>query len=243
MRPLSSRGITLNSVPEDKPNSVAEFSELRYDADPDDRIRIAIKHKNSWRLIFWFQVKKDGSIYASPRYEKITHLAKGVKEVKGPKGEVYINFNDGKIITDPDILKGTKMSFHASGLIHAAGERIEGESLRELTSPKQLCLVLFSHPSKFSVIPVPQKAKKRDVFINYPIEEERPLQAHLIVSQLSNTLPIYEQDAAYQVLLTFEFPKMGKDMPAIAVQLLLYHGAMGRWPPYTYLLFSGKPED
>lgn len=229
-----------NSVPQDKPSSVNGFYEGLYEAEPDDRIRIAIKYKNTWRLIFWFQIKKDGSIYAGPRYERITRVTKGVKEVRGPKGEVDFKYNDGKIITDPEILKGAKMSFHASGAINAAGERIQGESLRQLTNPKLLCLVLFSHPSKYSVLPTPQKVKKHDVLLNYPIDEGRPLVAHLIVSLLSNIPIIRKQDATYQVLLTFEFQRMGNDMPAIAVQLVIYHGAMGPWPPYTYLIFAGK---
>jgi hypothetical protein len=240
-------GMEANPVTEaNKSSSSVQNLARYYEPDPDDRIRIAIKYKNTWRLIFWLQVKRDGSIYAGPRYEEIKYLAKGVKEVKGPKGEVDFKYNDGKIITDPDILKGAKMSFHASGVIHAAGERIHGESLRELTNPKQLCLVLFSHPSKYAVIPMPQKVKKRDVFIDYPIDEGRPLQAYLIVSplsnsQLSNEIPVgVETDAVYQAPLIFGFPKMGKDMSAIAVELILYHSAMGQWPPYTGIFFFGK---
>lgn len=239
-----------NSAPEDnKPSSSVQNVAPYYEPDPDDRIRVAIKFKNTWRLIFWFQVKKDGSIYFGPRYEKITYLAKELKEVKGPKGEVHFNFNDGKIITDPDILKGAKMSFHGSGAINAAGEQIQGESLRDLKNLKQLCLVLFSHPSKYAVIPIPKKTKKRNVFINYPVDEQRPLLAHLIVSPLSNVLPssneihfAVESDAVYQAPLVFGFPKMGKDkgMSAFAVELLLYHSAMGQWPLHTGIIFFGK---
>jgi hypothetical protein len=176
--------MTANSVPEDKAITDVQIVAPYYEVDADDRIRIAIKHKNTWRSIFWFQVKKDYSIYFSPRYEDITYLAKAVKEVKGRKGEVHSNLNDGNITTDPDILKRAKMSFHGSGAINAAGERIQGEPLRDLKNPKQLSLILFSHPSKYAVIPMPQKIKKRDAFINYPVDEQRPLLAHLIVSPL-----------------------------------------------------------
>jgi hypothetical protein len=238
-----------NTAPEDnnKPSSSVQNVVLYYEADPDDRIRIAIKYKNTWRLIFWIQVKRDGSIYVGPRYQEIKHLAVGVKEVKGPKAEINIKYNDGKIIADPDILKGAKISFHASGVIHAARERIHGESLRQLTNQKQLCLVLFSHPSKYSVIPMPQKVKKRDAFIDYPIDERRPLLAYLFVSPLSNVLSrsneirfTEETDAVCQASLIFGFPNMGKDMSPVAVELLLYHSAMGQWPPYTILTFAGK---
>lgn len=239
-----------NTEPKDKPSSDVQNVARYYEANPNDRIRIGIKYKNTWRLIFWFQVKKDYSIYFSPHYENITHLAKGVKEVKGPKGEVDFKFNDGKIITtDPEKLKGAKMSFHGSGAINTAGERMQGESLRELTSPKQLCFVSFSHPSKYSVIPMPQNFRKYDALINYPVDEQRPLLAHIILSPLSNVLLssnkiqfVEETDAIYQAPLVFGFPKMGKDkgMSAIAVELLLYHSAMGQWPPHTGIVFFGR---
>ncbi len=80
-----------------------------------------------------------------------------------------------------------------------------------------------SHPSKYAVIPIPKKTKKRNIFINYPVDEQRPLLAHLIVSPLSNSplinrIPLaVETDAVYQVPLLFGFPKMGKDMSAIAL--------------------------
>lgn len=81
-----------NPAPEDnKPNSGVQNVALYYEPDPDDRIRIAIKYKNTWRLIFWLQVKRDGSIYAGPRYEEIEYLAKGVKVVKGPKAEADLS--------------------------------------------------------------------------------------------------------------------------------------------------------
>jgi hypothetical protein len=236
-----------NPGPEDnKPSSGVQNVAPYYEPDPDDRIRIAVKYKNTWRLIFWFQVKRDGSIYAGPRYEEIKYLATEVKEVKGPKVDVDIKYNEFKKIADPNLLKGAKISFHSSGVIHSAGDRMHGESLRQLTNPKQLCLVLFSHPTNYTVLPVPQKVKKRDVLLNYPIDEGRPLIAHLFVSPLSDSPQsikmhfITETDAFYQAPLVFGFPKMGKDMSAIAVELLFYHSKMGQWPPNTIIGFAGK---
>lgn len=84
------------------------------------------------------------------------------------------------------------------------------------------------------------------MFFDYPIDEGRPLQAHLIVSPLSNSplsngIPLtVETDAVYQTPLIFGFPKMDKDMSAIAVELLLYHSTMGQWPPYTFIVFFNK---
>jgi hypothetical protein len=93
-----------NTEPEDKPSSVIEIRAPYYEAEFDDRIRIIIKYQNTWRPIFWFQIKKDGSVYAGPRYEEITYLAKGVKQVLEEKGDIRIKYNDGVKITNPDIL-------------------------------------------------------------------------------------------------------------------------------------------
>jgi hypothetical protein len=169
-------------------------------------------------------------------------MAKGAKQVQGREGNVTFDYNEGEKVTNPEILRGTKLSFHASGAVHAAGDRILGKSLRHLTKQELLCYVLFSHPSNFAPIPVSQ-IKKRDVCLNYPLDEGRPLQASLLVSPLSNIPLVYKKDAVYQIPLIFSFSRLDNNMPDIALQLVLYHGAMGPWPPYTYLLFSGKMKE
>jgi hypothetical protein len=73
------------------------------------------------------------------------------------------------------------------------------------------------------------------------------LQAYLFVSPVTNvslsgieTPFASETDAVYQAQLIFGFPKIGKDMSAIAVDLLLCHSVMGQWLPHTGIIFAGK---
>lgn len=47
-------------------------------------------------------------------------------------GQVEIKYMDGKQITDLEVLKGAKLSFHASGIINVSGTRAKRESLREI---------------------------------------------------------------------------------------------------------------
>jgi hypothetical protein len=110
------------TVPEDNLNSRVRIAAPYYEADFDDRIRIVINYQNTWRPIFWFQVKRDGSSYAGSRYEKITYVDKGAKQVQGGgEGNIKFDYNEGEKVTNPGILKGTKISFHASGSVNVAG--------------------------------------------------------------------------------------------------------------------------
>lgn len=98
-----------------------------------------------------------------------------------------------------------------------------------MTNPKQVCLVFFLHPSKYTVIPIPKKL--RSVTYSLIIQLMRADHCRHIVLPLSNGIPLaVETDAIYQIPLLFGFPKMGKDMSCIAVELLLYYSAMGQWP-------------
>jgi len=48
-----------------------------YATGPSKRIRIVIQYIDSWRPIFWLEVKKDGSVYLGPRFENIISMKKG----------------------------------------------------------------------------------------------------------------------------------------------------------------------
>ncbi|MDA2912017.1 hypothetical protein MYX04_13945, partial [Nitrospiraceae bacterium AH_259_D15_M11_P09] len=120
----------------------------KYDAAPGDRIRVAIRYNRTWRIIFWFKVGNDGSIYMGPRYSEIKRMKTGAKRLE--KGRLTIRYEEGQEVTDPRYLdmKG-KLSFHASGIINSAGSRLLGKPLRSISEQKELCKVLFQHPSGF----------------------------------------------------------------------------------------------
>jgi hypothetical protein len=150
-----------------------------YSPEIGDRIRVAIHYGRHWRPIFWFEVERDGSIYLGPRYISITSLRKGSQSSQDRS--TIIKYADGQTVDDPDLLRAAKMSFHASGMIRAAGDRLFRQSLRELNEQQLLCHVLFQHPQYFATV-FTQQIRKRDVCLRYQIDESRPLQAQFYVA-------------------------------------------------------------
>ena len=94
-----------------------------WEPQADDRVRILIKYNKFYRSIFWFQVKKDGSLYFGPTYFSQKSLKTGSKIVTG--NEITIKYDDDtwSEITDPTKIKSAHVSRHASGIIHGAKQR------------------------------------------------------------------------------------------------------------------------
>jgi hypothetical protein len=148
-----------------------------YEPGVNDRIRVAVRHEGAWRPIFWLMMKRDGSIYLGHRYTDISVLRKGTKEVRG--SSVSIKYEDGQDIITPELRKNSKVSFHASGRIHVAGDRLLRDSLRTITKQQELCRVLFQHPSRYAAI---SRIEDRDICLEYPVSETQPLQGILFVA-------------------------------------------------------------
>ena len=121
-----------------------------YEPSVNDRIRIAVRYENAWRPIFWLMVKKDGSIYLSPRYTNVSVLRKGTKEISGSR--VSVKYEEGQDVTDPELRKSPKISFHASGRINVGGDRLLRDSLRAIVEQQELCRALFQHPSHYAPV-------------------------------------------------------------------------------------------
>ena len=116
----------------------------------NDRIRIAVRYENAWRPIFWLMVKKDGSIYLGPRYTDVSVLRKGTKDVSG--SSLSVRYEEGQDVTDPELRKSPKISFHASGRINVGGDRLLRDSLRAIVEQQELCRALFQHPSHYAPV-------------------------------------------------------------------------------------------
>jgi hypothetical protein len=203
-----------------------------------DSIRIVVLHNGEWRPIFWFQLKKDGSIYLGPRYKYISRLRTGSGTVEGD--QQTIQYADGRQVTDPAILSNPHISVHASGLVHAAGGRFFRASLRTLKETQIVCHVLFQHPDSYVGIPVSQ-IRRRDVCMTYPFDFKRPLSAELYAAPAQGIQPITPPGAVYQVNPVFVYTGL-QGTPDLALQLILFHSVEGPWPPDTYLLFPTKQD-
>ena len=208
----------------------------KYSPNAGDRIRIAIHYNECWRPIFWFKVASDGSIYLGRRYINITELRKGSQPTQD--GIATIRYADGQTVNDPSLVKAAKLSFHASGTIHAAGERLSRQPLRELDEQQLLCHVAFQHPQCFATVPT-SEIKKRDVCLRYPIDESYPIQAQFFVAPHEKARWIDVESAIKQMNLLFEFSGL-TDVPGLSAQLVLHHGPAGSWPPYSYVVYQAQ---
>ena len=208
-----------------------------FQPDPGDQIRIVLEYDGLWRAVFWFSVARDGSVYLGPRYVALDEIKRG--EAKPVDGTLLrVDYGDGDAITDPEDIKAAKLSIHASGVINAPGGRLSRRSLRELSEQALLCSILFVHPSAFE----PTNAaspRKRDIRLNYPINEDCPLWGHLYVAPAGKLKIVTPTSAAHQVNLLFEYVRLD-GVPDMVVQFVLGHGATGPWPLRSYLLIPSR---
>ncbi len=201
----------------------------------DRRMRLVLRYHGLYYPIFWFQIKKDGSIYLGPRYTNINLMKKGSKATTSD-GSTNILYNEGEIVTSPQLLKTSKTSFHASGAIHFGGEKVLGRSLRSLSEAVQLCMVLFTHPTKYARIDRPDK---NDIVLTDAIIEENPMIAKLYVTPLAKKTIRRDPSTKNQIALAFEITGL-KGVPDVLLQILLIQPVPGPWPPYSYVIFASE---
>jgi len=200
-------------------------------------MRVVIQDGNLWRPLFWFRVTKDCSVYLGPRYKKVNEMRVG--EIQPNKeGLMRVGYGDGSSVEDPDILRDAHISFHGSGITHAGGERFQISTLRELARLDLLCFALFQKLDSFQAIQTKQ-IRKRDVCLAYPIDQNKPLAAQLYASPIQKEFtPIRIGSAEFQINLVFIYQNL--DLGSLVLQLVLFHGLEGPWPPYTFMLFPFK---
>ena len=214
-------------------SSPKDYIEARvYEATPGDRIRIAIPYGGDWPFIFWIKVGNDGSTYLGPRYNEILGMKTGAKRTE--EGRLTITYEEGTEVTDPHHLnmKG-KVSFHASGVINAAGFRLIRAPLRNISEQQELCRVLFQHPTRFAS----DSVGDRDVLLDYPYDEERPIQAIVFVAPLHKGKLVRIRDCTFQVNLIFPFKGLD-GVPDLSLQVVMFHGSKVEWPPCSSVIFG-----
>ena len=203
-----------------------------YDTPPGKGFRVVIRYKNAWHPIFWLKVGKDGTLCFGPRYTSITELRKGSKRTQEER--VTIKYAEGQVVSDPKFLKDPHVTFHASGKVHLADDSFCQEPLRTIKKQLLLCHSLFQHPSKFTTV---SKIRKNDICLNYALDEKCPLQGLLFVAPHDKCRHVHVSSATNQLTLALPFLDL-EGVPDLLLQLILFHGTIGLWPPYTYLLFG-----
>jgi len=207
-----------------------------YNPSIGDRLRVLIRYGGLWRPIFWFQFKQDGSLYLGPRFINIDRLRTGRQTAQG--GSFTIKYADGQEVSDPRLLRTTKISFHASGIIHVAGDRLFRDSLRNIQDQQELCHVAFQHPNCFAP---DSKIQRRDILLDYAFDEQRPLCGLMVITPTDKAKRIEFPGVSYQRVLAFPFSGLS-GVPDLILQLILYHEPISPWPPETYVVFTSINE-
>jgi hypothetical protein len=225
---------TYNNVRDSKAMSLKKIECPIYEPNPGDRIRIVIRYQQSWRPMFWFKLATDGSIYLGPRLKEISELKMG--KAKSSEGNQFrVRYSDGKAIDDPEIVKKAKLSFHASGIVNSPAGRTRGEIIRSLKDQTLLCVTIFRHPSYFDTVD-DAKITNRDICLNLPIDEQRPLWGQLWIAPTTKQRAVIHDMESWQINTFFCYKGL-QDITDLTVQFMLAYGAKGSWPPYNYLIF------
>src|SRR6266540_1253454 len=148
----------------DAPEDAVCGETRNYTAAIGDQARIGIEYRGGWRPMFWLRLAKDGSLYLGPRFKRVGSLRKGFTPSDGDI--VMLDFDAGELVPSPQLVDATKLSFHASGLITSAGERLWGPPLRDMRSQRRLISIIFQHPTAFRI----EKPRRDDIVVQYPVD-------------------------------------------------------------------------
>lgn len=204
-----------------------------------DRIRIVVRYRNSWRPIFWFKLSKDGSVYLGPRLTEISEIKSGKASPIGDN-QFRVQYSEGERIDNPELLTQAKLSFHGSGIVNTPGGRTSGEKIRSLNDQVLLCVTTFRHLSHFDVIDETE-IKGRDVCLNCPIDESRPLWGQLWIAPSTNEHPVLHNSEAVKWQINAFFRYQGvQEIKKLTIQFVLAYGVEGPWPPHSSVLFVGE---
>jgi hypothetical protein len=200
-----------------------------WEVRPKQRVRIAVWYEQHWRPILWAVFGPDGSIYFAPRHQGGT-MKQGMKYAAD--GTATIEYSEGEEV-DPTSVRGGRVTVHASGVINLGRQRLQRAPLRNIQGPEKLCEALFQHPRAYAAS---SAIGVRDVLMPYPIDEERPLAAIFNVWPRASAGLTRVQDATRQRNILIECGGFS-GTPDLTLEIVLWHGFVGPWPPYSYVYF------
>ena len=114
------------------------------------------------------------------------------------------------------------------------GDQVEhGPSLETLTRPRQLCLMIFAHPSRYAPLSTTGPNEFDIEIPNYVVNESKPMYGALFVSPLQTSenprLTVKNMEVQKDVFCRFQ--KLTRT-PDLLLQLAVGHGPSGPWPKY-----------
>lgn len=199
-----------------------------------DRVRLLLPYGEVERPFFWFSRGKDGSIYAGVRKKKFTE-GRIITKAK-PDNSIRIDYNEGETLSSTEGTLSSKVSVHASGIVHTEtkpGFRLNLPPLRGLETAKLISVVGIEHPRNFEPV---KSIRRRDVVTGYPVAEDMPLWMRIYAAP-TGTLFLGKPapEVVHQMTLVFACSGLDTGAPNLSLQIDLCHGARGPWPPYSFM--------
>lgn len=225
-----------------------KYIEEGYYFKEKERIRIAfITNKVAYGLI-WIEVGKDGSIYTN-LIEPFNKLYISKKKIEaGKKLEVkYDEIEQNLPITNEEMLKGNKHSFHPTGVKHIAkqSDKFETKSfwknIEHLCQKENVCKYIFKNIYSYQIL---ETQRKNDIVINYPMEDGYPIVCDINIQPFNQVETIKKTTLScrfqYNLYLVYE---VMPNFKPIVIEIIFYHNECAPYPPKTYCCWFGEPYD
>jgi len=191
------------------------------------RVRVAIEYGNMWRPMLWVRVGRDGSIYTGTLLGSPTSASSGTS-----KAGQLTRYADGTELTGARLPKSSRVSFKVDGEIHLGKKDLPGKPLTTISQPRQLCLYLFTHPSKYREGSTSDPHEMEIRVRAYEVDETRPIYGSLVVQPWNLAAPVESiklPNMTYGASVSLGFTGFRK-VPDLLLKVVIGHGVEGQWP-------------
>lgn len=225
-----------------------KYIEEGYFFKPKDRIRIAITNQNNNYGLIWIELGNDGSIYTN-LIEEVHRFFLSKKEIiSGENTKVcYDEVEKLEPIEDKEFLKGNKHSFHPSGVKHILKQsdtletKTFWKNINNLDKKENVCSYIFKEINTYKIL---ETERKKDIYIEYPIEENFPIACNISIQPYSekNNIIKTKLNVKFQYNIYLVYEEVEKFMP-IVIEIVFYHKNKAPYPDYTYSCWIAEKYD
>ncbi|MBQ4650333.1 MAG: hypothetical protein IJB73_06480 [Firmicutes bacterium] len=218
-------------------NSFGDVAKITgYDFKVKDNVRIVVRYKNRFYVLFWIEVAKDGSISCGVRDINATKYSSRTTQ-RDEKGSLTVDWSfipEMVPAEDPNRLR--KITFHSSGKIHGVkhGEVYKRTPLSQLKEQEELFLVIFREPSYYEEIPSIER--KHDLLLLSDIPEGNLLTLQIFVSPKNKCVPVISEQRRNEHIVLMEYhevPYIGD----LIIQLRFSFADKKSYPEATHMLW------
>jgi len=226
--------MTTDPSPNDHKKDVRPFAALGlrvHDGKPREKLRFVLDHASSLYPLFSLDVGPDGSLYLSRRAVAPLRTKQGSKRIRD--GLVRVRYDEGEPVPEG---RHRHLSIHSSGTFMVGTQIGHRDPLWITERQEEVARILFEYPPAYPRI---SRLRRGDWQVAHAIASDRPLQASIHVAPERRMTPAFRSEAVLQTSFFFRFAGLDNPDPLI-VQVVLWHGPVGPWPPATYFTYVGR---